>query len=91
MQQCETSPVAGRARLRWRENLDKCYLIRVADFNLGILMRALSGCGTPREAASAAPVVFFVFQTDNMLLFASVARAGDENAALLIAISTDIG
>jgi hypothetical protein len=33
----------------------------------------------------------FVSQTENMLLFTFVARAGNENAALLIAISTDIG
>jgi transposase len=80
-----------RAWLRGRENLHKRYLIHVAGFNLGILMRALFGCGTPREAASAAPVVLFVSQTENMLLFTFVARAGNENAALLIAISTDIG
>ena len=80
-----------RAWLRGRENLHKRYLIHVAGFNLGILMRALFGSGTPREAASAAPVVLFVFQTENMLLFAFVARASNENAALLIAISTDVG
>ncbi|MFC6438485.1 transposase [Novosphingobium resinovorum] len=37
-----------RAWLRGRENLHKRYLIHVAGFNLGILMRALFGCGTPR-------------------------------------------
>jgi hypothetical protein len=45
---------------------------------------------TLMEAASAAPVVLFVVQTETMLLFAFVARAGNENAALLIAISTEI-
>ena len=78
-----------RAWLRGRENLHKRYLIHVAGFNLGILMRALFGCGTPREAASAAPVVLFFVQTEIMLLFAFVARAGNENAAWPIAISTD--
>ena len=38
-----------RAWLRGRENLHKRYLIHVAGFNLGILMRALFGCGTPRR------------------------------------------
>ncbi|WP_327195197.1 transposase [Sphingomonas sp. LH128] len=80
-----------RAWLRGRENLHKRYLIHVAGFNLGILMRALFGCGTPREAANVAPVALFVFQTETTLLFAFVTRAGNENAALLIAISTDIG
>ena len=46
-----------RAWLRGRENLHKRYLIHVAGFNLGILMRALFGCGTSREAANAAQAV----------------------------------
>jgi hypothetical protein len=40
-----------RARLRGRENIHKRYLIHVAGFNLGVLMRALHGQGTPRGAA----------------------------------------
>ena len=72
-----------------RENLHKRYLIHVAGFNLGILMRALFGCGTPREAANAAQAVLFVIQTDNILLFAIAAREGGEMGALLIAISYD--
>ena len=42
-----------RAWLRGRENVHKRYLIHVAGFNLGVLMRALYGQGTPREAADA--------------------------------------
>jgi hypothetical protein len=42
-----------RAWLRGRENVHKRYLIHVAGFNLGVLMRALHGQGTPREAAEA--------------------------------------
>ena len=42
-----------RAFLRGRENIHKRYLIHVAGFNLGVLMRALHGQGTPREAAEA--------------------------------------
>ena len=38
-----------RAWLRGRENLHKRYLIHVAGFNLGVLMRALYGQGTPRR------------------------------------------
>ncbi len=37
-----------RAWLRGRENIHKRYLIHVAGFNLGVLMRALHGHGTPR-------------------------------------------
>lgn len=41
-----------RAWLRGVENLEKRYLIHVAGFNLGLLMRRLIGVGTPREAAA---------------------------------------
>ena len=78
-----------RAWLRGRENLHKRYLIHVAGFNLGILMRALFGCGTPRTAADAAQAVLFAVQTDNMLLITLVARVGSETGALLLAISSD--
>lgn len=79
-----------RAWLRGRENLHKRYLIHVAGFNLGILMRARFGCGTPRETADAAFAVWFVIQTENMLLFAFVARVGNENGTLLIAMSSEL-
>jgi transposase len=42
-----------RAWLGGRENVHKRYLIHVAVFNLGVLMRALNGQGTPRKAAEA--------------------------------------
>ena len=38
-----------RTWLRGRENVHKRYLVHVAGHNLGILMRALYGQGTPRE------------------------------------------
>lgn len=38
-----------RAWLRGRENLHKRYLIHVAGYNLGLIMRLLTGAGTPRE------------------------------------------
>ena len=53
-----------RAWLRGRENVHKRYLIHVAGFNLGILMRALHGQGTPREAAEALYALIFVLQTN---------------------------
>ncbi len=37
-----------RTHLRGRENIEKRYLVHVAAYNLGILMRALLGKGTPR-------------------------------------------
>jgi transposase len=40
-----------RTWLRGRDNVAKRYLIQVAGHNLGLLMRALFGAGTPRAAA----------------------------------------
>ena len=41
-------------RVRGRENLHKRYLIHVAGYNLGLIMRLLTGAGTPREFAARA-------------------------------------
>ena len=38
-----------RSWLRGRENLHKRYLVHVAGYNLGLIMRLLVGAGTPRE------------------------------------------
>src|SRR3712207_6303146 len=48
-----------RAWLRGRENLRERYLVHVAGYNLGLVMRLLVGAGTPREylaRASAHPL-----------------------------------
>ena len=42
-----------RLWLRGLENIAKRYLIHVAGFNLGVLMRALFGVGTPKGWADA--------------------------------------
>ena len=46
-----------RVFLRGRENIEKRYQIQVAAFNIGILMRALFGKGTPRGLQGCAAVV----------------------------------
>jgi hypothetical protein len=38
----------GRVHLRGEENIEKRYLIYIAGFNLGLLMRSLFGVGTPK-------------------------------------------
>jgi transposase len=78
-----------RAWLRGRENLHKRYLIHVAGFNLGILMRALFGCGTPRQAAGASQAFLFVIQTDSALLMAFVAQSAGESGAFLIVLAPE--
>src|ERR1043166_2749312 len=76
-----------RAWLRGRGNVHKSYLIHVAGFNLGILMRALFGCGTPREAASASRAALFVVQTDAALAIAMLADIDGEMAMLVIVVA----
>jgi len=48
-----------RVWLRGPDNIQKRYLIHVAGYNLGLIMRLLTGAGTPRELqASAAAWAF---------------------------------
>ena len=75
-----------RAWLRGRENVHKRYLIHVAGFNLGVLIRALHGQGTPREAADARAAFLFVFQTDALVVFGLIALIAAEPAALVVTI-----
>ena len=62
-----------RTWLRGRENVQKRYLIHVAGYNLGILMRLLTGAGTPKEAAARGRVFLFL------------ASHGNANAILVLA------
>ena len=78
-----------RAWLRGRENVHKRYLIHVAGFNLGILMRALFGSGTPREAASAKSAILFVIQFDAALAIAIVANIEGKPAILVIIVAPE--
>jgi hypothetical protein len=77
-----------RAWLRGRENLHKRYLIHVAGFNLRVLMRALYGQGTPREAAEAVYGLTFVLQSDAALVFALIATVDGELAGIVF-VATD--
>jgi transposase len=52
-----------RTWLRGRKNVYKRYLVHISSCNLGILMRALFGAGTPKEAAVIRTVFQFVIQT----------------------------
>ena len=55
-----------RAWLRGRDNLRKRYLIHVAGYNLGLIMRLLVGTGTPRE--------FVADISAHLMLFATAAK-----------------
>jgi transposase len=80
-----------RAWLRGLENVHKRYLLHVAGFNLGILMRALFGCGTPREAASAISALLFVIHTDVALALAMIADVDGETAMLVVTVAPEPG
>ena len=77
-----------RAWLRGRENLHKRYLIHVAGFNLGVLMRALHGQGTPREAAETLYALIIVLRTEAALVFALTAPLldGELAAPVIVAV-----
>ena len=50
-----------RAWLRGRENVQKRYLLHVAGYNLGLVMRALLGAGTPRQLAAKGGLLWWLF------------------------------
>ena len=78
-----------RTWLRGLENVHKRYLLHVAGFNLGILMRALFGCGTPRQAASARSALLFAIQTEGMMAIVMIATAHGETAMLVAVVAPD--
>ncbi len=78
-----------RAWLRGRENVHKRYLIHVAGFNLGIMMRELFGWGTPREAASARNTLLFVSRHDDAIAFLIIAQINGDIALLVIMVETE--
>ena len=49
-----------RTHLRGRANVQKRYLVHVAGFNLGLVMRALFGAGTPKELAARGGVLLWL-------------------------------
>jgi len=78
-----------RTWLRGRENVHKRYLVHVAGYNLGILMRALFGAGTPREAANVGFAFLFVIQAVDTIAFAIIAGADAETAAVIVAVTAE--
>src|SRR4051794_13455463 len=80
-----------RAWLRGRENLHKRYLIHVAGYNLGLIMRLLTGAGTPwgfraRVSASLAAAI----TPAGGLLLILIVGAGDQTAAVALSIEPDL-
>src|ERR671917_2357966 len=76
-----------RAWLRGRENLRKRYLVHVAGYNLGLVMRLLVGAGTPREfLARASAHLLALATTDGGALVILVVATGTEAAMLVVSL-----
>lgn len=74
-----------RAWLRGRENLQKRYLVHVAGYDLGLVMRLLVGAGTPREfLARASAHLLVLASADGVALVILTAATGAEAAMLVV-------
>jgi transposase len=79
-----------RAWLRGRENLHKRYLIHVSGYNLGLIMRLLTGAGTPREFRAKVSAYLAAAVTPAGGLFALlIVVAGGQTAAVAASIEPD--
>ena len=73
-----------RAWLRGRENLHKRYLVHVAGYNLGLVMRLLVGAGTPREFLARASAHLLALATADGAVLAILVVATDAEATILV-------
>src|SRR4051812_42550529 len=79
-----------RAWLRGRENLKKRYLVHVAGYNLGLIMRLLVGAGTPREfVAGISAHLMLVATAANTAVGILIIVAGTKAAILVITIEPE--
>jgi hypothetical protein len=74
--------------LRGSTNVHERYLLHVAGYNLGLIMRALTGHGTPREAAAAlhAAVGIVLFENDALILVVALADEAAEAVAPIVLV-----
>jgi hypothetical protein len=79
-----------RAWLRGGENLHKRYLVHVAGYNLGLIMRLLVGAGTPRELLAGVSAHLLLLTTsDDALTGILIAATGTEAAVLIVSFEPD--
>jgi hypothetical protein len=79
-----------RAWLRGRENLKKRYLVHVAGYNLGLIMRLLVGAGTPREFLARASAHLLAAATvEGAVLVVLVVVTGTEAAMLAVSFQSE--
>src|SRR3954468_1924380 len=75
-----------RAWLRGRENLRKRYLVHVAGYNPGLIMRLLVGAGTPREFLARASARLLLLTAADGAVTAILVVATDIEAAAAILV-----
>jgi len=78
-----------RAWLRGVENLKKRYLVHVAGYNLGLIMRLLVGAGTPREFLARASAHLLLLTTDDGAAAILVVATGTEAAMLVVSVQPE--
>ena len=79
-----------RAWLRGRKNLHKRYLIHVAGYNLGLIMRLLTGAGTPREFLARASVWLGAMPApDGGLILVLIVTAAGQGATIALSVRPD--
>jgi len=71
-----------RVWLRGREKVQKRYLIHVAGYNLGLIMRLLTGAGTPRELRALGSTWFGVVVTPDGGLIVLIVWAVNDHWAV---------
>jgi len=71
---CYESGAMRRTHLRGHENILKRLLIHVCGFNLGLILRKLTGCGTPKELAERLKSLV-------LCIFAAIWRGGAHREA----------
>ena len=77
-----------RSWLRGRENLHQRYLVHVAGYNLGLIMRRLVGAGTPREFSASAAGRLLMTAAEEMTAILIVGT-GTEIALLVVSFEPD--
>ena len=80
-----------RSWLRGGENLHKRYLVHVAGYNLGLIMRLLVGAGTPREFLAGASAHLMLFATAaDALTGILIVATGTQAAMLVVSFEPDL-
>jgi hypothetical protein len=78
-----------RVWLRGRDNVQKRYLIHVAGYNLGLIMRLLTGAGTPREFQRQESAWFFaILEPDDRLIAMMFVVTDNQVAAGAVYVTT---